>query len=488
MPDRHALIVLGSLLLFGCSGPERSLAPRSTAASVLTLKNLPRVKVAVSPLVRDIGCVIVGQGIGTSMRIAKVPRHLVVAVIGQLDSIEAPVIHGRTGSGSLHVVGGTFRGSGPSQSFLVNCLVPIPFTQQGFTEALAKSVSSGVWDIPMHGLHPYPNDDAVPAVVLASNILLAPIRTGKAPTLGSAVGSRGLGLTGELRARFSTECGLETGIACGQPTLEPVTVTVTARPGWPIVVDLTMLLRSYRMYSMSGLMSVSVYDGPDCSNASELYLTLNEQVERLEADANEVESAIAEVAAQTCESALTDGGAYICIDEFIMSERAAFLVGDNRDFDPYKPYKASRAQLYINPTLCTVHSYVNTSRTIQFGPLGGGTHAPHTLNKVTATLTDSSCVVEWSLLTGWCEGNVPNLLCPAIDGRIELKRDSNGGWTANINEDRYPSRGIYRWTGDHWATVSEREETIWLDLISRRKHIEILRIARDNALQGCEVE
>ncbi len=63
-------------------------------------------------------------------------------------------------------------------------------------------------------------------------------------------------------------------------------------------------------------------------------------------------------------------------------------------------------------------------------------------------------------------------MCPAIDGTLTIRSDGNGGWLADINEDMFPSRGLYLWQGDHFQTISERPETIWLDLITEPRYRE----------------
>ena len=255
-----------------------------------------------------------------------------------------------------------------------------------------------------------------------------------------------------------------------------------------------MIYHDYRVYSLSNLVGIWFYGGPDCGNASETWIALNEEILELENEANEMEPATAAVANLTCESEYTQGGRDICIDLFIMGERASFLVGDNRTFDPNAPYKASRAQIYINPSSCTVGAAVNTTRTVSWGPFRGGIHEPHKLNKVQAHLNDSAqCVVEWQLLNGWCQSNntltLDGLACPAIDGHITITSDGQGGWNANISEDLFPSRGLYKWNGSTWSTISERPGTIWLDLMSWRKKVEDLKIARDQAMPlGCNLQ
>ena len=181
----------------------------------------------------------------------------------------------------------------------------------------------------------------------------------------------------------------------------------------------------------------------------------------------------------------------MCVDIFIMTARAGFFVGDNREHDPWAPFKASRAQLYINPQTCLVSRWVNTTRTAGFGPFdGGGPYAPHSLNRVISGRNEAGdCVVSWTLLNGWCEDRIPTMFCPAIEGDLVLRPNGWGGWTGSISDKPFPSRGVYFWRGDHWDTISERTEGIWLDLMTKRRHIDALNIAAANALpSGCEIE
>ena len=178
------------------------------------------------------------------------------------------------------------------------------------------------------------------------------------------------------------------------------------------------------------------------------------------------------------------------MDGFISAPRAAFFVGDGREFDPNAPWKASRFQLYINPSLCVVDKWVNTSRVTGTGPLfDGRPYGPHQLNKVTAASHNGACVVEWRLWNGFCERNLVEPICPPIDGRLVITPNGSGGWVGNILEDKFPSRGLYWWRNGTWETISQRPEGIWTDLYSKRRHVEQFRIERDQSLPpGCTLQ
>jgi hypothetical protein len=227
----------------------------------------------------------------------------------------------------------------------------------------------------------------------------------------------------------------------------------------------------------------SYYQGPDCAAESEAYnaawMAAEEAAQQMEQVEYDMSVATDAVSSQTCEIALAEEGQTLCLDLFIMQERSAFFVaGDNRTYDRNAPQSASRAQLYINPNLCTVTKYVNTSRTIGLGPLDGVPHDPHVLNRATAELTDDGCVIRWSLLAGFCRGEIGSLLCPQIDGVLTIRRDGAGGWTGNVNIDRYPSIGIYELVGGAWQVIDARQEGHWTDLMGWRKHIFDIRNSR----------
>jgi hypothetical protein len=372
-------------------------------------------------------------------------------------------------------------------------LAPISATQQriGFIISTDRRLPGLV----AANLRSYENNENKTAETLASDLLLSVIRSGEPKKMVSASKNQIALNKGINGPRFDLACGPGSGTdyACGTPTLP--TVTVTATPGYPVIVDVSMLYHDYRVYSLSDLFGIWFYGGPDCGNASETWIALNDQINELEQQYNDLAAATSEVAALTCESSLTSEGRDLCLDLFIMTERAGFILeGDDRRFDPYAPAKASRAQIYINPHECMITPVVNTTRTVTFGPFGGGEHAPHKLNRVAAYRDAAgACVVEWDLLNGWCQTHdvltLGGVLCPTIEGKMTLVSDGNGGFTANVNEDKYPSRGLYKWNGSSWQTLSERRETIWLDLGTWRRHIESLKIARDESMPaGCNLQ
>lgn len=479
----------------GCADrlpPTAPIQPVSVpidAASMRAALAGPRVRVAVPQKMRDIGCAVIAKGEDGRFQAGLIPRGLVIGIIGPLDSIDAPLVRGRPTSGSLHVVSATAHLHGPARSYVINCLVPWSLSEAAFSLALAKTPEHSIWPGIEQRLRPYAAAASTPDVVVASEVLLAPIRSGAPPRL---ITPQRLHPTGVISAPSSphfyghAECGPGTDLACGEPTLP--SVEVTARPGYPIVVDVSMLYRNRRIYSLSDLIGIYFYDGPDCSNGSATWLAMEETIQRMEAVAAEMEGAVNAVAHMTCEWELTDGGKNICYDLYIESERAAFLFqGDYREPDSGAPRTVSRAQLYINPELCVVDRYVDLTRMIKVGPLQRGPKGPHALNRVTATRTEGGCLIEWRLFNGYCgENALAEMACAPIDGYMILRSDGNGGWTGNVVEDKFPARGIYVWRGDHWETISERKQGAFYDLYGWVKHIEDLRIARDAAMPaGC---
>lgn len=492
-------IVMAGVALAGvaCAPGDRIVAPaavpRLDAAAMKAALAGPQVSVAIPKEMRDIGCVMVGRDSEGIAQAASVSRHLVTDIIGQLDSIKAPVVAGRPTAGSLHVVTGVLA-LGSSTSYTINCLAPNSVSQARFTEELASIPRAALWSAILARMQPRTGDRSNPDVVIASEILLAPIRTGAPPkrAIRSSGARNGL-ISPAVRPSYHYwfwVCGFDTGIACGTPTIQ--TVTVTARSGWPVVVDLSELYGGRRIYSLSELQSVNYYDGPDCSNASDTWLALEANILAMEEVAADMEAAGNLVAHQTCELELTDGGRWVCIDLFIEAERAAFMVGDDRRFAPDAPRKASRAQIYINPEACTVEPVVSPTRTVSWGPIDSGTHEPHALNRVTARLVEGKCRVDWRLLNGWCQGTVPNIACPAINGHILFTPQGDGSWKVDPAVDPYPSIGIYKVVGNTFVKACdkcEREEGHWLFLTSWKRSIETFRIARDAAMpSGCMIQ
>ena len=335
-------------------------------------------------------------------------------------------------------------------------------------------------------------DKSEPAHRIASNVLLASMRSGKPPVwIGKETKPSTPG--DDIRPRFYlVECGQAGQPVCGAYTIAKVYVYGSQdSPTYPVVIDWSEVLRARRVYSLGELGGIYYYNGPNCANASSIWHALTEKLAELENDIYEMELATNAVAAYTCDSALSTGGQDLCIDLFISSETAGLIfAGDNRTFDSSAKFNASRAQIYFNPQTCTARAWVNTSRTIGFGPIApGGPHGPHRLNKVTATSTSAGCVVEWTLHNGYCQGAIPTLLCPAIDGKLTITSNGSGGWTANIAEDRFPSRGLYKWNGSSWTTISEREERWSGDLMNLIKIKETVKISRDESMpDGCNLE
>lgn len=477
-----------SFLAFAaCTNVDVATEPRPSQSLQLALERAaksPTVKVAVSEAVKGIGCVAV-RTVDANTEAAVLPRLIVRDLVGALDSIDAPVLSGKPTIGYLHVVTGSLYVADRGAAFTISCLAPMPLRQTTFAMSLTRTQNLGA--LVGNRLQAQPNPQRRTAGELASQILLTTIRG--TPRGTNVLSSANLLIPGLTRfSAFSDNCGLEYNLAC---SVAHLTGEVHATPGYPVIVDISMLYRDYRIYSLSQLFSFLYYGGPNCANASETWLALNAQMQQVQEDADYMEIATNEVAALTCESQFTDGGNNLCIDLFIMGERAAFLAGDDRTFDPNAPYKASRAQMYINPSTCSVNTVVNTTRTITAGPFGGGTHAPHKLNRVQTSRNDEGkCVVEWDLLNGFCQSmGAPAMVCPSINGKMVFTPDGNGGFTADVNEDKFPSRGAYKWNGSSWDTINERPETIWLDLMSWRRSAQKLQIERDNSLPPvCELE
>lgn len=409
-------------------------------------------------------------------------------LVGKIDSIEAPLIRGEPTRGTLQVVSATVIPEGQDRTLTINGLVPSDMLHATFAERVAESADDELWSTILGLLRPYNEPTSKPHGRLASAILLAPVTKGLSPAhFNGFAAARSFGSFGIPTARFNAECGLDTGVACGTTTLP--TVFVYAPQSGPGIADVSELYRSRRIYSLSELYAAnwSMYQGPDCAAESESYnaawMAAEEAAQQMEQVAYDMSVATEAVSSKTCQRELAEGGKPYCVDLFIMSAREMFLVGDNRDFDPGVPWKASRGQLYVDPVQCSVDAYINESQWVS----SERRHPPHELNRVTAEQTPDGCVVEWSLNVGVCRTNaLAVIVCPSIDGRMVFRGDGNGGWSVNVNEDKLPSRGLYLWNGNGWQVISEREERIWLDLYGWQRHVERIRSSRPPMQQSPE--
>lgn len=462
------------------------------AASVRAALNGPRVKVPVAKEVREIGCAVVSAGAGGVPDVAVVPRRLVAPLIGNIDSVAAPIMAGRPTHGSLQVVSAAVTPSGQSRTLTINCLVSQDISHGAFAELTARSQQNPLWSAIVPLLRPYSVGRAAPEWRLASQLLLAPIQNGLSPKqFKRHSGATRHAYLVPSAPRFSSGCGLDTGIACGEPTLP--TVTITARRSYPTIVDWSDLYRARSIYSLSDILDIRHFYDPECDAWNAMYYAMHETMQRWEEEAAAMEVATNEVSGQICEVGLAQQYGELCLDLFIMAERAAFLIGDNRKFDPYAPYKASRAQIYVNPERCIANAIVNTTRTVQVGPFGGGLHEPHILNKIEYRWIETGviCEIKYELLTGWCrtwDQSAYTFLCPSIDGTMVLRKGLDGVWSGNVNEDKFPSRGLYWLTNAQFRMISERKETIWLDLFSWRKHIEDFRLSIPPCPDRCNLQ
>lgn len=483
-----------SLTSIGCARVDQIVSP-APAIDVLDRSSVeialrsPRAEVQVPSPTRDIGCALTQTREGRAPRAAVISRNAVSGLLGRIDYVSAPVVRGRPTRGALHVVSADFSVSGSLVT--VNCLVKFDVSHEDFALLLARSRHDRVWHAAIERAEPVTDAESTQPGVLASRLLLAPV----AGALSRRTQDPQV-LAGRLRPargpKLNTAgCGFDTGIECGIPTLP--TVNIYGPMSGPGIADYSELYRTRRMYSLSDLAGLHwmTYQGPDCAAESESYnaavVASEEAIEQLEYTASQMEAAMAEVAGLVCEPEWTAGGKDLCIDLFIMSERAAFFVGDRDDFDRHAPWSASRAQLYIDPATCTVEKHVNTTRTVGIGPINPGTHRPHHLNRAVASRNAAGqCVVEWSLLNGWCKGPMLELVCPSIDGRLVLEAIP-GGYQGNVNADKFPAMGIYWWTGGVWNTISEREQGHMFDLTGWRRHKDKIRLMRPEyrASEGC---
>jgi hypothetical protein len=381
----------------------------------------------------------------------------------------------------------------------VNCLTSRVKSYGKYAELLRSSEGNPVWKSASRLLRPLSTGGTHNDVGLASALLLAPVRRNTRPVVininQQAVGSFASKKAAPTQVSRVYDCGVDAGVPCEPQQLPTVTVTGTPGGGGPIIIDLTDLAYKARQFPDYGDYIVEYYAAKECANQNDTYLAMGDAIQSLEQAESDMEAATNAVGDYGCDHTLTGAGAVYCIDLFIMTERAGFLIGDDRRFDPYAPYKASRAQLYFNPDECAVYWVVNTTRAIidwRNAPPDTITEAPSTLSYVSAVRgSNGDCNIKWKLWPGWCEHQQVGgtaLVCPAIDGSIALHRLPSGAYSGSLSEDPFPSRGLYQWDGGAWRTISERQQSpIWGDLFWARQRTEQLRLERANVIQGgCE--
>lgn len=447
--------------------------------------------VGVSKDVANIGCAVVVRDGNGALRTAVVSRGAVEGLVGRLDSIPTRIINGRRSAKHLQVLSATVRPGNRQQAYRISCLETSDATNASFARLIAMSAHNPVWNVIDRNLVAFSGPSGNSDVGLASHLLLAPLTRGISATgirLGSLRTSQAILSPGSIR-KDTYDCHHEMDYACNSATLPTITVTATPNTNSVIVVDMSELyyfMSEYPAVDMNGIV-VYVINGPTCQNYSDMYMALQDEIDKLEVIAGQMEAAMRETAAQTCQGDLTEGGYDYCVDLFIMSPQAAFFVGDNRTFDPNAPYKASRAQIYINPETCEVRKIVNTSRLVTTGPFLDSVAGPHKLNEVTAhRLSDGSCQVVWKLYNGYCWTLGNAFGCPAIDGSLTFTHRTDGTFWANISEDRYPSRGLYRWDPSigEFQTISERREGVLADLVDLRQQITNIQLKQQQNFSG----
>lgn len=510
-----AVGIFGCAALVGCSdvvNPDNKVLPSSGGLENLTIR--------MPSDIAAIGCAVVAREASGGVWTAVVPRSAVAPILGTLDQAPAQLTKGRLTPKSLQVVSATFQPPAESRTYTVNCLASRAKSYGDIAFLLRSSESSPVWQAVRAQLRDYSANAGQRDVRLASSLLLArlhegvqPVRlridkqagrfapsqpikaqfaltTSEARPLGSSLqlvrGGNRSQLSVPTGVSRTYDCGTEAAIPCDPYTLPTVTVTGHPGGGYPIIIDWSDVEDWLQQSPNLSDLLFQYYYAQECENLNETWTALSEQLSELDQQINDMQVATNYVSGEGCDYTLTRAGATYCLDLFIMTERAGFLVGDDRRFDRYAPYTASRAQIYFNPSECAAYWVVNTTRAIiDYKNWDNDTITvePAKLSWVQAYRgLNGNCRIKWKLWSGWCKNQQVGgwyLACPAIDGSIELTPLSNGNFSATLSEDPYPSRGLYQWTGSDWNTISERTQGIWLDLFMARQRKERLQLERD---------
>ena len=199
MERRKVAFVLQATTIIGVSacanfevGTDPHAVTSQARAALESSTKGPRVKVATPERLREIGCTAVGTVNGET-QVAALSRSLVVNLAGRLDSVDAPLIDGKPGAGTLHIVSGSFRIPGYSTNFSIHCVAPMLLRQTTF---LAGLLTSGdlFSRLVSNKLKPYPNLERKSDAEIASDLLLDPVRSGLTEkfvsTSGGFLGSR----------------------------------------------------------------------------------------------------------------------------------------------------------------------------------------------------------------------------------------------------------------------------------------------------------
>jgi hypothetical protein len=280
------------------------------------------------------------------------------------------------------------------------------------------------------------------------------------------------------------------------PALQPVIITATATD-WTI--DNSNMYRStYLTFKLDyRVLEFDYYYNPDqCADANAFYWAQQYESDKQNTYGTIMQQISDALGGDGPMSESNGGQAVcvpnsekpICIDFFIMADRAAVFQGDNRDFNPDAGFRASRVQLYLNPNTLLWEVKYNASTLVAMGiPVlskqdsgPGRMFDPDSDVKVSRNPDDGFITITVSFRDSFCPSR--NSYCPVLDAKVGLNPDSSkpGGFEIYFKRDGFPSLGIYRRKADNsgWDVMAQDREmmtgayTNWLGLVGNwNQHI-----------------
>jgi hypothetical protein len=283
------------------------------------------------------------------------------------------------------------------------------------------------------------------------------------------------------------------------PALQPVIITASATD-W--VIDNSNMYRStylafkldYRVLQFD----YYFYNGDYCADANAFYWAQQFESDKQTTYGTIMQQLSDALGADGPATASNGGQAVcvpnsekpVCIDFFIMADRAAVFLGDDRNFDPDAGFRASRVQLYLNPNTLAWEVKYNESTLVAFGiPVLSKTDSgpgrmfdPNQDVQVSRNPDDGFITITMAFRNNFCISRTT--FCPVIDAKVGLEPSSNspGGFEVFFRRDGFPSMGVYRRKADNsgWDTMAQDTEmmtgayTNWLALVGTwNQHIQM---------------
>jgi len=478
---RHLAIVAAAVC--GCAlsqacreiGAPSRVSPGSTTA------------IAVRQILSTSGCAAaVPDGTGR-VRVSVVERSALPFKLPTLDS-------SNTNAGPaavLHII--PFKSFGhslsPAHRVVFACLVPVDQSYVVAIEDAVWSLSEGqAWSAFDRAMSASPTTPLLkPIEMLAGEALRNQLFPNARVTARAAMPRRGSGTSGiSPTGRPLFDDTPPDGFVSPQSdTVKPQImgpVQITADRTYYVFDDTPVFFEPGQHHTFSDLIDVVyIYNtGPDCADASLFAQGQEEEANKMN-DYSYIIRDVSNVLQQfSCQKT---GDKRLCIDFFIMADRAAIFGGDNRNFNPDAGYRASRIQFYFNPATGSWEVKYNSSKEIGLN----GDVLVTSEDSARLFRPDSDVVIShadsigpgsWIIKVTFYENFCPSRnLCPTIDAKVFLRTNASapGGYDVFWKRDGFPSMGVYSLnaaqTGfDTMAQDPEKVMTTWTNWLALIDH------------------